>query len=840
MEAGFACGAHAAVRRMRYALRHRVGRPGSAFACLGMALACVAAAPSMAAAAAPAQPVLVGSVSNSPSVSNSLSATVSVAVSGHYAYTTAYQNGTLTAVDISNPVSPQVTGETAIANSLYGGANVNVFGGYAYVVSKNRNASSTSNDDGTGNSLTIVDIHTNPAVPAIVGSIHDSTNLFGAYGVAISTSGGNTYAYVAAQGLIGGQPTLPDTSTGSFSVVDVTDPTHPFIVPAGPGGPGGHLDNGSLPGSWAASNALDHATSVAVSFPYAYTTAFNSKKLTVINISNPANPTIVSSTQDNVNYPLPNDVVARGNYAYVANQTSSPIHSTLTVVDVSNPARPQVVSSIIGQTSMLGAYRVRLSPNGDFAYVSGEDPSADAVTAVDVSNPAAARVAGFVGDTSSSSPFAHLTGLDVDPTGRYVIASSPYHNTEMNPINPPFGPTTGVISAVQLDPVPVAPTISPASKPPNPTTQRTADFTFSVSDAVAAVQCKLDGAPYSLCTSPTDQQFGSSALLSGTHTFTVQATDAAGSTATDSYTWTVNVPNPAISVATPANGAIFTQNQTVTASYTCTPAANTMLTNCQGLVASGTPIDTSTVGPHAFQVTAIDADGGTATSSTSYTVLAGPRPSLTLSSPAANARYSRNQRVPASYSCKAGAGMSLVSCRGTTANGALISTSTVGPHSFSVTATQQDGQTATVTNSYRVVQPPVLSPVRQQHRIWRVTNTSGQGKPAPPIGTTFRFRLSEAAHVLLAFYLQLPGRRVHGACIASSSRNRSAPRCARLVPASGLQINAHQGMNTIVFSGRLPAHRRLQPGRYELVIKARDAAGLTSDPQKLTFRISGA
>ena len=56
-----------------------------------------------------------------------------------------------------------------------------------------------SNDDGTGNSLTILNISTNPAQPQIVGTpLTDSTKLFGAYGVAVS---GN-YAYVAAQGCL--------------------------------------------------------------------------------------------------------------------------------------------------------------------------------------------------------------------------------------------------------------------------------------------------------------------------------------------------------------------------------------------------------------------------------------------------------------------------------------------------------------------------------------------------------------------------------------------------------------------------------------------------------------
>ena len=57
-------------------------------------------------------------------------------------------------------------------------------------------AGTGSNDDGTGNSLTILDIASNPSSPSVVGTIRDANTLFGAYGVAVS---GN-YAYVASQG----------------------------------------------------------------------------------------------------------------------------------------------------------------------------------------------------------------------------------------------------------------------------------------------------------------------------------------------------------------------------------------------------------------------------------------------------------------------------------------------------------------------------------------------------------------------------------------------------------------------------------------------------------------
>ena len=181
-------------------------------------------------------PSLIGTVSNS----TTLSGVTSIAVAGNYAYATAYYPGTLTAIDVSNPGQPVVVGQSNATNNLKNASTVNIAGGYAFVASKNRNGAngSGSNDDGTGNSLTILDVATNPAQPAVLGSIRDPINLFGAYGVAVS----GHYAFVAAQGCIGGQP-CPNPNVGdSFAVIDVADPSSPTLVAT--------LKDSNLPSPW--------------------------------------------------------------------------------------------------------------------------------------------------------------------------------------------------------------------------------------------------------------------------------------------------------------------------------------------------------------------------------------------------------------------------------------------------------------------------------------------------------------------------------------------------------------------------------------------------------------
>jgi len=84
---------------------------------------------------------------------------------------------------------------------------------------------------------------------------------------------------------------------------------------------------------------------------------------------------------------------------------------------------------------------------------------------------------------------------------------------------------------------------------------------------------------------------------------------------------------PDISITTPPEGANYTPGQAVTADYTCTDAGVTFLTSllannggldrfldtfhldhpaCDGPVASGAAVDTSTPGPHSFTVNARD------------------------------------------------------------------------------------------------------------------------------------------------------------------------------------------------------------------------------------------
>jgi len=110
---------------------------------------------------------------------------------------------------------------------------------------------------------------------------------------------------------------------------------------------------------------------------------------------------------------------------------------------------------------------------------------------------------------------------------------------------------------------------------------------------------------------------------SGTSVVTFTARDAAGNVGTSAVTVRIDTAAPTIAVTTPSTTATYVRGQVVNAAYSCTdpnPGSGIATGGCAGSAANGAPIDTSTVGPHTFTVTATDVAGNVTTRSVSYTV----------------------------------------------------------------------------------------------------------------------------------------------------------------------------------------------------------------------------
>jgi hypothetical protein len=111
----------------------------------------------------------------------------------------------------------------------------------------------------------------------------------------------------------------------------------------------------------------------------------------------------------------------------------------------------------------------------------------------------------------------------------------------------------------------------------------------------------------------------------GSTTISFFAVDNAGNTETPK-TWPVKIDTtpPTINITSPTNGATYTITQPVAASYTCTdpvPAGVNLVSGvatCAGPVASGSNIDTASVGSKTFTVNSTDVAGNIASASVNY------------------------------------------------------------------------------------------------------------------------------------------------------------------------------------------------------------------------------
>ncbi|THF88387.1 hypothetical protein E7T09_04055 [Deinococcus sp. KSM4-11] len=199
-----------------------------------------------------------------------------------------------------------------------------------------------------------------------------------------------------------------------------------------------------------------------------------------------------------------------------------------------------------------------------------------------------------------------------------------------------------------------------------------------------------------------DQTTPLSVALGQTVTVKCSVADSGGLTASGQFTVkVVDTTKPTITLTTPVDGATYAPNQIVKAQYTCTDTVG--IASCTGTVDSGASIDTSTLGPKTFTVTAKDTSGNEQTTTVTYKVVDSIKPTISLVTPTNGAVYSLNQVVASSYSCADET--ALASCVGTVPSGIPIDTATFGIKTFTVTAKDTSGNTQTTTVSYSVQYP---------------------------------------------------------------------------------------------------------------------------------------
>jgi hypothetical protein len=139
--------------------------------------------------------------------------------------------------------------------------------------------------------------------------------------------------------------------------------------------------------------------------------------------------------------------------------------------------------------------------------------------------------------TTFSSPGLPVTVPPNSSTTFWATATDVANNTS---------PCSSASATYVEDSIP--PAVSIDSGPTGTTTETSPTFTFSATDAVGPItfQCSIDTgtASFGACSGPGNSDTPSSPLAGGSHTFRVQATDAASNSAIATRTFSVQIPQP--------------------------------------------------------------------------------------------------------------------------------------------------------------------------------------------------------------------------------------------------------------------------------------------------------
>ncbi len=308
------------------------------------------------------------------------------------------------------------------------------------------------------------------------------------------------------------------------------------------------------------------------------------------------------------------------------------------------------------------------------------------------SNPSADTSPGFAFSASETSTFqckldAAAFAACASPRG-YTGVTDGSHTFTVRAIDAAGNP--GVATYI-WDIDTVAPAVTITGQPTNPSNVKSPSFSFTA-EPNATVECKLDQGAVEPCSSPKTY----SNLADGAHAFAVRAKDAAGNTATRTYSWAVDTAAPTTTIGT--KPATLSNDATPSFGFTASePATFQCKLDGEPFAACATPKTYTTVadGAHSFAVRAIDTAGNIGASASYGWTIDTFAPTTTITQKPA----SLSSTSSATFAFAASEAGSAFACRldnGSFSSCASPNTYTNlsdGSHTFAVRATDAAGNT---------------------------------------------------------------------------------------------------------------------------------------------------
>lgn len=141
-------------------------------------------------------------------------------------------------------------------------------------------------------------------------------------------------------------------------------------------------------------------------------------RVSIIDMSDPVNPYVLSSVTHSTNLDDPHFVCAYGNYAYVS------CFNALVTIDITNPALPVIANRIVDSTGLRGAGGIRTNATGTHVFVACGTGGAFQLRSYSLSNPAAPSFSNSKTSGASNSASDIYCAMEIEGNNAIVVGNA--------------------------------------------------------------------------------------------------------------------------------------------------------------------------------------------------------------------------------------------------------------------------------------------------------------------------------------------------------------------------------------------------------------------------------